>query len=82
MLFFLNIGAVHSCVMHKSHLSGTLDFSGQTTLMLGACTGDSAGNNFTALGHKVLENVRTFIVEGKALVSAKATELSFRCEFF
>jgi len=72
---------MHSSVVHESHLSGTLDFSGQTTLVLSAGTGDSAGNDFAALGYEVLENVRTLIIEGKVLIRTEAAELSFGCEF-
>jgi len=69
-------------VDEQSHLTGTLDFTSQETLMMSAGAGNAAGNDLAAFGHEIAEDVRTLVIKGEILISAETAELTARSKPF
>ena len=55
-------------------MAGALDSGGQLTLMLSACTGDTAGKNLRTLGDELLQTNRILVVDVIDLVSAEQAD--------
>ena len=65
-------------VEQQGHLAGTLDFGGQSALMLGAGAGNATGDNLAAFGDEIAEDVGTLVIKSQFGVGAEAAELATR----
>jgi hypothetical protein len=46
----------------KGNCSGSLNFVGERSLMLGTTTGQSPGNDFAAFGNEISQGFRIFVI--------------------
>ena len=62
-------------VEQQGHLAGTLDLGGESALVLGAGASDAAGDDLTAFGDEIAEDVGTLVIaplSGEKLSSMKS----------
>jgi hypothetical protein len=78
---FLTLNAPGSAlgIRHKSQMTGSLDRSGQRSLMSRAGTGDPSGKDLAALRH-ILAKLRDVFVIDRIVFAAKYTDFLFSME--
>ena len=69
-------------VDEQSHLTGTLDFTSQETLMMSAGAGNAAGNDLAAFRDLVAQDVGALVIQRQIRVGAEAAELATRSKLF
>jgi len=67
------------CVRHQSHVAGSLDRAGQGSLVCCAGTGDSAGQDLSALGD-VLAKFGYILIVDCVVLAAEHADFSFSVE--
>ena len=65
-----------SYIRQKGNRSGPFNCMGERSLVLGATTGQSAGNDFAAFGNKVSQRLGIFVTNYKAGVSAEPADFA------